>query len=158
MPVADDTTGGTTGVARGFILQASYRIRDGAPVVHLYGVLEGGGTFLVRDGREAPHFYIRREDAARARDLGAARQRDTARRTFDGGPVVRVEVAVPPDTPPLRDRLQEHGIRTFEADVRFAVRYLIDRGIRGGCEIAGASTPGERITASSTTPSWARPT
>ena len=146
MPVADDTTGGTTGVARGFILQASYRIRDGAPVVHLYGVLEGGGTFLVRDGREAPHFYIRREDAARARDLGAARQRDTARRTFDGGPVVRVEVAVPPDTPPLRDRLQEHGIRTFEADVRFAVRYLIDRGIRGGCEIAGASTPGERIT------------
>ncbi|MCY4506108.1 MAG: DNA polymerase II [Acidobacteria bacterium] len=146
MPVADDTTGGTTGVARGFILQASYRIRDGAPVVHLYGVLEGGGTFLVRDGREAPHFYIRREDAARARDLGAARQRDTARRTFDGGPVVRVEVAAPPDTPPLRDRLQEHGIRTFEADVRFAVRYLIDRGIRGGCEIAGASAPGERIT------------
>ena len=145
MPVADDTTGGTTGAARGFILQASYRIRDGAPVVHLYGVLEGGGTFLVRDGRETPHFYIRREDAARARDLGAARQRDTARRTFDGGPVVRVEVAVPPDTPPLRDRLQEHGIRTFEADVRFAVRYLIDRGIRGGCEIAGASTPGERI-------------
>ena len=115
MPVADDTTGGTTGAARGFILQASYRIRDGAPVVHLYGVLEGGGTFLVRDRREAPHFYIRREDAARARDLGAARQRDTARRTFDGGPVVRVEVAVPPDTPPLRDRLQEHGIRTFEA-------------------------------------------
>ena len=142
---AHDETDGAPGVARGFILQASYRIRDGGPVVHLYGVLEGGGTFLVRDGRETPHFYVRREDAARARDLGAARQRDTARRTFDGGPVVRVEVAVPPDTPPLRDRLQEHGIRTFEADVRFAVRYLIDRGIRGGCEIAGASAPGERV-------------
>ena len=146
MPVADESTGGAPEVARGFILQATYRIRDGAPVVHLYGVLERGGTFLVRDGRETPHFYVRRADAARARELGAARQRDTARRTFDGGAVVRVEVAVPPDTPPLRDRLQEHGIRTFEADVRFAVRYLIDRGVRGGCEIAGASTPGERIT------------
>ena len=146
MPVADDTTGGAPDEARGFILQATYRIENGAPVVHLYGMLEGGGTFLVRDGRETPHFYVRRADATRARELGAARQRDTARQTFAGDPVVRVEVAVPPDTPPLRDRLQEHGIRTFEADVRFAVRYLIDRGIRGGCEIAGPSTPGERIT------------
>ena len=146
MPVADESTASAPEVARGFILQATYRIRDGAPVVHLYGMLESGGTFLVRDGRETPHFYVRREEAARARELGAARQRETARRTFDGGPVVRVEVAVPPDAPPLRDRLQEHGIRTFEADVRFAVRYLIDRGVRGGCEIAGASTPGERIT------------
>lgn len=140
------TLGVAAGPARGFILQASYRIHEGAPVVHLYGVLERGGTFLVRDRREIPRFYIRREDAARARDLGAARQRDTAQRTFGGEPVVRVEVAAPQDTPPLRDRLHEHGIRTFEADVRFAVRYLIDRGIRGGCEIAGASTPGERIT------------
>ncbi len=146
MQLADETAGGAPAPVRGFILQATYRIHDGAPVVHLYGILERGGTFLVRDGRETPHFYVRREDAARARELGAARQRDTERRTFDGGPVVRVEVAVPPDTPPLRDRLQEHGIRTFEADVRFAVRYLIDRGIRGGCEIAGASTAGERIT------------
>ena len=146
MQIADDKTGGAAGAARGFILQATYRIHDGAPVVHLYGVLEQGGTFLVRDRREVPRFYIRREDAARARELGAGRQRDSARRTFDGEPVVRVEVAVPQDTPPLRDRLQEHGIRTFEADVRFAVRYLIDRDIRGGCEIAGASTPGERIT------------
>ena len=146
MPAAEDTTGGAPEAARGFILQATYRTQDGAPVVHLYGMLEGGGTFLVRDRHETPHFYVRREDAARARELGAARQRGTERRTFDGEPVVRVEVAVPPDAPPLRDRLQEHGIRTFEADVRFAVRYLIDRGVRGGCEIAGASTPGERIT------------
>ena len=146
MQNADSATAATTKAARGFVLQATYRIENGAPVVHLHGVLEGGGTFLVRDGRETPHFYVRRADAARARELGAARQRDTARRTFGGEPVVRVEVAVPPDTPPIRDRLQEHGIRTFEADVRFAVRYLIDRGIRGGCEIAGASTPGERIT------------
>ena len=143
---ADDATAATPEAARGFILQATYRIKNGAPVVHLYGVLEGGGTFLVRDRREIPHFYVRRGDAARARDLGAARQIDTPRRTFDGDRVVRVEVAVPPDAPPLRDRLQEHGIRTFEADVRFAVRYLLDRGIRGGCGIAGVSTPGERIT------------
>ena len=111
MQNADDATVATTEAARGFILQATYRVENGAPVVHLYGVLEGGGSFLVRDRREIPRFYVRREDAARARELGAARQLETARRTFDGERVVRVGVAVPPDTPPLRDRLDHPRIR-----------------------------------------------
>ena len=127
---------------RGFILQASYRIHDGAPVVHLYGVLEDGGTFLVRDHRQTPSFHIRRSDAALAWTLGATRQTETACTTFAGDRVLRVDVGVPQDAPPLRDRLHGHGVPTFEADVRFAVRYLIDRGIRGGCEIVGAPTPG----------------
>ena len=131
--------------ARGFILQASYRVVGGAPVVHLYGALQEGGTFLVRDRRQTPHFYIRREDAARAARLGAGRQFEIAERTFAGGRALRVDVDTPQDTPPVRDRLQANGIATFEADVRFAVRYLIDRDIRGGCEIRGEWRVGERI-------------
>ena len=131
--------------ARGFVLQASYRLRAGAPVVHLYGKLEGGETFLVRDRRQIPHFHIRRQDAARAWRLGATRQRETSWRTFAGERALRVLVPTPPDAPPLRDRLQAHGVATFEADVRFAVRYLIDRDIRGGCAIGGAYRAGKRI-------------
>lgn len=133
------------GSARGLILQATYRLRRGVPVVHLYGALESGGSFLVRDGRQTPHFHIRRADAAKARRLGARRQLETASRTFDGARALRVEIATPQDAPPLRDRLEAEGVRTFEADVRFAVRYLIDRRIRGGCAIAGPWTAGERI-------------
>ena len=125
---------------RGFILQASYRIQDGTPVVYLYGVLEDGGTFLVRDRRQTPSFHIRRRDAALAWTRGATRQMETANTTFAGEPALRVDVGVPQDAPPLRDRLHGHGVPTYEADVRFAVRYLIDRGIRGGCEIVGEST------------------
>ena len=132
--------------ARGFILQASYRTLNGKPVVHLFGTLEDGGTFLIRDHRQIPHFYVLRRDAERAYRFGATRQFETAKRTFSGDPVVRVDVAVPQDTVPLRERLHRDGIETFEADVRFAVRYLIDRDIRGGCEIVGAFKPGERIT------------
>ena len=131
--------------ARGFILQASYRLQDGAPVVHLYGKLEGGETFLVRDRRQTPHFHIRREDAARAWRLGATRQQETAWRTFNSERPLRVLVPTPPDAPPLRDRLQKDGVSTYEADVRFAVRYLIDRDIRGGCAIAGEHSAGKRI-------------
>ena len=131
--------------ARGFVLQASYRVQEGHPVVHIYGMLEGGGAFLVRERRQVPHFHIRRADAARAWELGATRQQETMRATFSGERALRLDVGVPSDAPALRDRLEAGGIRTFEADVRFAVRYLVDRGVRGGCEIAGDWTAGERI-------------
>ena len=129
--------------ARGFVMQASYRIRGDATVVHLHGRLQDGQTFLVRDARQTPSFYVRAADAARARDSGAARQRATRRRNFAGEPVTCIEVRTPPDAPPLRDRLQDRGIETFEADVRFAVRYLIDRDVKGGVAIDGVARPGE---------------
>ena len=121
---------------RGFILQASYRVisRPGSgrvPVVHLYGRLEAGGTFLVRDDRQQPHFYIRTCDAERAREVGAREPEPTDKRAFDAAPVSRISVQVPADVPALRDRLHASGIETFEADVRFAARYLIERGIKG---------------------------
>jgi DNA polymerase-2 len=133
--------------ARGFILQASYRVAnrpDGArvPVIYIYGRMEDGGTFLVRDDRQLPHFYVRAADAQRARELRMPPAQPIESRTFDGEPVARIEVEVPSDVPALRDRLHAAGIDTFEADVRFAVRYLIERGIKGGCEVEGNATPG----------------
>ena len=113
-----------------------------APVVQLYGRLEEGGAFLVRDDRQRPHFYIRARDGARAAALGARTPQPVEHRTFDGDAACRVEVGVPADVPPLRDALQAAGIETFEADVRFAARYLIERGIKGGCEIEGPRTAG----------------
>jgi DNA polymerase II len=136
---------------RGFILQASYRVSnrpDGAriPVIHIYGRLEDGGTFLVRDDRQRPQFYVRAADAQRARTLRAPPAQLNDSRTFAGEPVARIELEVPTDVPALRDRLHAAGIDTFEADVRFAVRYLIERGIKGGCEIEGTATAGKGVT------------
>lgn len=129
---------------RGFIIQASYRIQEGSPVVHLFGRSPDGETFLVRDHRQRPHFYIRQSDRGRATVCGV-HSTPAGQRTFDGSPVARITVGVPPDAPRVRDRLHAKDIDTFEADVRFAVRYLIDRDIRGGCEILGSRTAGERV-------------
>jgi DNA polymerase-2 len=136
---------------RGFLFQANYRVVSGPagariPVVYLYGRLEDGGTFLVRDDRQRPHFYIRAENAERARALGAPPPAAADKRTFEGAPACRLEVATPSDVTPLRDRLHKAGIETFEADVRFAVRYLIDRGIKGGCEIEGEAEQRKGVT------------
>lgn len=117
-----------------------------APVIHIYGQLEEGGTFFVRDDRQTPHFYIRASDAERARTLRIPEPKSTDKRTFDGAPVCRLETETPPDVPGVRDRLHGAGIDTFEADVRFAVRYLIERGIKGGCEIEGEATAGTGVT------------
>ena len=47
----------------GFILQATYRIQNGIPVVYLFGRLENGETFALRDTRQRPHFYVDEESA-----------------------------------------------------------------------------------------------
>jgi DNA polymerase-2 len=130
---------------RGFILQPTYRIEAGLPVIHLWGKLETGETFLVRDDRLVPYFYIQERDAEKARELGVERILPCDRVSLKGEPVVRVELATPPDTPPVRDRLQRFGIPTYEADVRFAMRFLIDHGIRGSLAIAGTHTSGRGV-------------
>lgn len=137
-------------MVRGFILQATYRVvtragRVRVPLVQLHGRLEDGRSFLVRDDRQRPFFHIRATDAARALALGSPPPHPGEWRTFDGAPACRIETAVPGEVPAIRDRLQAAGIDTFEADVRFAQRYLIECGIRGGCLIRGEPAAGEGV-------------
>jgi DNA polymerase-2 len=136
--------------ARGFILQSTYRIAtrpDGlrVPVIHCYGRFEDGHSFLIRDDRQRPYFFIRAADAASALAAGAPAPVHCDWRTFDGAPTCRIEAAVPGDVPGVRDRLHALHIETFEADVRFAQRYLIERGIKGGCAIEGVGTRGDGV-------------
>ncbi|HMB69211.1 MAG TPA: DNA polymerase II [bacterium] len=133
---------------RGFLLHPTYRVESGRPVVLVRGILEDGRSLLIRDDRSVPRFWIRREDAARARDLGArVTEPPRALASMDGHPVAAVEVGRPQDAPPIRDLLIEHGILTYEADVRFAMRWLIERGIRGTFEVTGEDRPGEGVEA-----------
>ncbi len=123
---------------RGFILTPTYRVVRGRPEVHLHAVLENGEPALVVDDRLVPYFFVRAADADRVRALAhGARVTSCALRTFGGEPVARVEVALPQDVPPLRARLAEGGVAAYEADLRFAYRYLIDRDLRGAFVVDG---------------------
>jgi len=131
---------------RGFILQSTYRIEAAKPVVLIYGKLESGGSFLIRDTRQVPCFHVRRADADRARALGAViLEEESPTTTLRGDSVIRVEVREPREVPPLRERLGAGGIECFEADVPFATRFLINHGIRGSLEIRGDSRPGNGV-------------
>src|SRR5438876_4079892 len=123
---------------RGFILTPTYRIPAGVPEVHLHSVLEGGEPAVIIDDRLAPYFFVRAADEAAVRRLApGVRVVPSELSTLGGEPVVRVEVALPGDVPGVRTRLGEGGVDCLEADLRFAYRYLIDRGIRGAFAVAG---------------------
>jgi DNA polymerase-2 len=127
------------------VIQPTYRIEANRPVIHIWGRLERGDTFLIRDDRLRPHFYVRSADTREAFRLGATNIDETELVTIEGEPVSKVEVGVPSNTPPLRDRLHRAGLSTFEADVRFGIRYLIDHKIRGSLVIEGEWQTGEFV-------------
>ncbi len=127
---------------RGFIIHPTYRIEAGRPVIHLFGRLETGESFLVRDSRPHPYFFIRTADRERVETGKGARIVPVDLLSMRGEPVLRVEVPSPPDTTPLRDALHREGVLTFEADIRYAIRYLIDGGLRGSITIEEEGVPG----------------
>jgi DNA polymerase II len=128
---------------RGFILTPTYRVVHDVPEVHLYGVLESGEPCLIIDDRTRPHFFIRECDLAQLAPGPAIERNGLV--TLDGAPVLTVAVGVPGDVPPLRRTLEARGVVCLEADVRFAYRYLIDRGIRGAFEVTGGYTTQPRL-------------
>src|SRR5712691_11551759 len=115
---------------QGFIIHPTYRLENGRPVVHLFGRLADGRSFLLRDRGLVPYFFVRTADAGNARAQGPVRQSTTSLKTMRGEPVVRVEVDAPDRMPPLREALVSAGVPVFEADVRFAMRHLIDHGLK----------------------------
>ncbi len=130
-------------VYKGFILQSSYRIVAGNPVILIYGRLEDGRPFLVRETRRKPVFYVPTEDVSRIA-WDDAQVEPTSWRTLDGLKASRVTVREPSKVVPLRDFIHALGVRTYEADIPFANAYLIERDIRGGVAIKGTPKPLDR--------------
>ncbi len=125
-------------IKRGFILTPTYRVVAGRPEVHLHSVLDDGKPALIIDERLTPYFFVRTADTP---VVGSAapglRLLPTELRDFAGEPVSRIETGLPRDVPPLRARLGDANVECLVADLRFAYRYLIDRGIRGAFTVDG---------------------
>ena len=124
---------------RGFLLQTNYRIENNTAVLYLYGRLENGQSFLIRESRQQPHFLIRDKDVGHPA-LRGQKIVSSEHATMDGFPAAKILFQTPRDMTSLRDRLHHEQIPTYEADLRFAETYLIRNNIRGGIEITGEPT------------------
>lgn len=123
------------GAARGFVLTPTFRVRGGRTAVHLYAVLDDGTPALVVDDRLQPYCFVRTTDAVAVRG-GAVTP--TSLVTFGGEPVSRVAVASPGDLTALRGRLRDAHVPAYEADLRFAYRWLIDQDVRAAFTVEGS--------------------
>ncbi|MBW2229144.1 MAG: DNA polymerase II [Deltaproteobacteria bacterium] len=121
----------------GLIVQPTYRVRGGQPVVQLWGRTSEGPPFLVEDDRFRPYFFVRKRDADALRGVREAELRDTELHDLRGEPLVRVSLPVPGAVRPLRDKLISLGVVCLEADVRFAYRYLMDHSLHTSIAIHG---------------------
>jgi DNA polymerase-2 len=130
-------------VPTGFIVQPTYRVRSGRPVVQLFGRLASGEAFLVEDDRFRPYFFIGEHDAAALSGAPGCEIAESSLTDLAGRKVLRVTAELPGEIPVLREKVERAGGRALEADVRFPYRYLIDRGIRGGLSIEGSARVSE---------------
>ncbi len=129
----------------GIILDLTYEVNGTQAIVHLYGKLNNGETFLARIPRKAL-FYIRKSDVKKAKKLIAdLNTADCTLKTMYDEPVCEVLVNIPREVPEIRDFLHDNNIPTFEADIRFAYRYLIDNNITTAISIEGDYSKTERI-------------
>ncbi|MBU7038755.1 MAG: DNA polymerase II [Theionarchaea archaeon] len=129
---------------KGLIIHPTYRTHGGKSFVHLYGRLENGESFLaINEFR--PYFYIKRSDLNTALNVEPLEFKETDMKTFSGDPVVKIFTQYPKEVADLRRILEKRDIECYEADIRFAYRFLIDCDIRGFCEVEGEYRPGERV-------------
>ncbi len=129
---------------KGFIVYSTYEAREDAAKILLFGRLENGESFLAKVPFR-PHFFIKEDDLKKAEAIGGFESERTALENFEGKDVAKIIVNVPKEVPELRKRFEEEGIVCFEADVKFAQRFLIDKNINGTLDIEGEYAKGERV-------------
>ncbi|MBN1503070.1 DNA polymerase II [Candidatus Woesearchaeota archaeon] len=131
----------------GFIVYPTYRIIEKKAFVYLFGRLENGESFLTINEFK-PYFYIDEKAIETAKKIefeGAYEIERTRLKNFNNQPVAKVTLEVPKEVPILRDKLKEQNIETYEADIRFVYRFLIDHGLKGAVSIKGEYKKGNFV-------------
>ncbi len=125
-----------------YLLDTSYEVRDNKPVILIWGLTDGGNTVLILDDTFRPYFYVLPDNgvdlealATRVRTLSKPpspiTKVEVVERRYYGKPVrvLRVETVIPEFVREYREKVRKiEGVRdVLEADIRFAMRYIIDR-------------------------------
>jgi DNA polymerase-2 len=140
-------------IHEGFIVHSYARTRKGRTALYLLGRLSDGSTFAVVENRYQPNLYVRETEAAAVQRAIASMTADrqageiltTALATMDGSPVRQVVCPTQEGKRRLRDALQVLGIRTYEADLRIADQFRLERRIHGPVRIRGQARSGRHV-------------
>src|SRR3989344_3978075 len=129
---------------KGFIVYPTYEVIDSKAYVCLYGRLENGQSFLTINNFK-PYFYIKKKDLKTVNKVKGFEVEENKFKNFDDEEVAKIILNLPADVPKLKKMFEELEVKTYEADIRFAYRFMIDNGIQGSLDIKGDFETGERV-------------
>ncbi|MEM4259776.1 MAG: DNA polymerase II [Candidatus Woesearchaeota archaeon] len=131
---------------RAFVVYPTYRIIDNRALVYLFGRLENGESFLTINEYK-PYFFIRKSDEDKARKIAEKNTifEESDFKNFDDELMTKIVLNIPSDVKKLRDLFEEEKIETFESDIRFVQRFMIDNKIKGSTFIDGEFKKGEYV-------------
>ncbi|MBT3394832.1 DNA polymerase II [archaeon] len=121
---------------KGFIIYPGSRVIEGVPCVLLYGRLENGQSFLTIN-KFKPYFFIESKNLKKAKKLGDFEVEETDLTNFKKEKVTKLILNHPKDISELKSILESEKIITYEADIRYPIKFLIDNKIQGSLEIDG---------------------
>ena len=127
---------------KGFILYPTYSVEDNKAYILLYGRLENGESFSTKNYYR-PYFYIESSKLSKAKKLAKFDSEGTDFKNFKGKKMSRIILDVPADVPKLRENLEKKKIECYEADIRFAYRFLFNHDLRGTVDIEGSYEKGK---------------
>ena len=125
-------------------LNVNYKVIDNKPVIHLFGRLENGESFLCLIENK-PYFFISKKDIKKAQKILDIDYEETDIKTFSEEEVVRINAQIPKQVAELRKEFQDQEIGSYESDIKFSYRYLMDKKILGTVEIEGEYEKGESV-------------
>ncbi len=132
---------------KGFIVYPTYRVINEKAYVYLYGRLENGESFLTINHFK-PYFYIRTDDVKKLEEINSEINysvKDTKMKNFFEKKLSRVTFAQPKEMAKLREEFHKYDIFSYEADIKFVYRFLMDHDIKGSIEIKGDYKKSENI-------------
>nr|MBA4405515.1 DNA polymerase II [Nanoarchaeum sp.] len=121
---------------KGFIISSTYRVIDKKSYVLLYGRLENNHSFLTINEYK-PYFFIETKNLEKAKKIGKFESEKTKLTNFEKEPMSKIMLDSPKELPELRSDLENAKIKTYESDIRFPTRFLIDNKIQGSIDIEG---------------------
>lgn len=129
---ADEQNASTDSVQL-YLTAIEYTDESGKPVTHLFGRDEHRQKYHVRVSGHRPHFYVRDEDYRPQIENHYAvyDTRSVSDTTLDDEELVAIYTYLPKQVSDLREMFEQ----TYEADVFYDNRFLIDQDIYTGVEI-----------------------
>jgi DNA polymerase II len=129
---------------KGFIISHTYKIINEKSYVLLYGRLENDQSFLaIKEFR--PFFFIETKDLKKAKQIKDFENEETKLKNFEDGAMSKITLDFPKEIPEFRSILSEANIKTYESDIRFSTKYLIENNIQGSIDIGGDFDSSETI-------------